>query len=155
MPVLPNDSAVVLDMIRTQIEPLANQYDSDRLADKSLNPVEQIPRKSETSVVAASIELSDEETLEPTKKRGKMTILQAASDLHDFKLIEHQLKIKQMTEEHELKMKFIREEHEAKMKILHSKMKKVDRSPLTDIGSENIPPFLSNINSYFYQNQLL
>ena len=109
MPVLPNDSAVVLDMIRTQIEPLANQYDSDRLADKSLNPVEQIPRKSETSVVAASIELSDEETLEPTKKRGKMTILQAASDLHDFKLIEHQLKIKQMTEEHELKMKFIRE----------------------------------------------
>lgn len=111
---IPSESADVLDMIKKQIDPLPNTFDSDRLADNNDCPTQ--------SIVVSDSDVNCE-NMQPQMKKPKKTILDAAADLHELKLIEHRLRVKQMMEEHDLKIKFMKEEHEGKMR-------KYDPTPL-------------------------
>lgn len=114
---IPSESADVLDMIKQQIDPLSNPFDSDRMADNN---------DCTTQTIVLSDSEINVENMPPQVKKSKKSILDAATDLHELKLIEHRLRVKQMTEEHDLKIQFMKEEHEAKMR-------QYGRNPLSEL----------------------
>ena len=95
------DNLEILDMIRPQIEPLKNKFDSDRLADQdssiSLQSIDEKPAKKKIKP-SAKIDLSEK--------------------IYELRLKEHQIRLQHMSEEHALKMRFLQEEHNARMLLI-------------------------------------
>ena len=99
-----HENLEIHDMIRPQIEPLKNKYDSDRLADQ------------ESTISLQSVEEK------PAKKKFKQHKSSSSNDLSEkifeLRLKEHEIRLQQMHEEHALKMRFLQEEHNARMRLI-------------------------------------